>query len=533
MKTSRPQSSLDVRPPVLPAGQVEVMDTTLRDGEQTQGVSLSPGEKLTLARTLLERLNVTRIEVASAKVSDGEKKAVGMITAWARKAGLLGRVEVLGFCDVQRSADWVGEAGGTVINLLTKGSYRHLTEQLRKTPAQHLADIAKTLDYCAAHGIVCNCYPEAWSTGLREESGNDYARWFIRQLAELPIRRIMLADTLGILSPEQTRTYVGELVDGYPKVHFDFHAHNDYGLATANTLAAVAAGVRGVHVTVNGLGERTGNAPLDEVVVALRDLAGRQTGIEESELVAVSKMVETFSGRRLAANKPICGAAVFTQTAGIHADGDKKGNLYIARLSPQRFNRTTTYALGKLAGKASLDINLDQLGIELDPEQKKLVLDRVIALGDHKQTITQDDLPFIIADVVNAPEQRRLEIVDCLITTTTRLSSTATIKIRLDGREYQDHAAGDGGYDAFMKALRAILKSAGIVLPQLQDYEVHIPPGGKTDALVETTIRWAGGITTRGVDTDQVKAAIVATEKMLNLFLRRTAGKRRPRRRQA
>ena len=261
-------------------------------------------------------------------------------------------------------------------------------------------------------------------------------------------------------------------------------------------------------------------------MVALRDLAGKQTGIEESELVAASKMVETFSGRRIAANKPICGAAVFTQTAGIHADGDKKGNLYITRLSPRRFNRTTTYALGKLAGKASLDINLDQLGIDLDPEQKKLVLDRVIALGDHKQTITQDDLPFIIADVLSSPEQRRLEIVDCLITTTTRLSSTATIKIRLDGREYQDHAIGDGGYDAFMKALHSILKAAGIAPPQLEDYEVHIPPGGKTDALVETTIRWAGGITTRGVDTDQVKAAIVATENMLNLVLRRRPAKR-------
>ncbi|MEI8078322.1 MAG: 2-isopropylmalate synthase, partial [bacterium] len=409
MTTSRAKSSVDVRPPILPARQVEVMDTTLRDGEQTQGVSLSPGEKLTLARTLLERLKVTRLEVASAKVSAGEKKAVGLITAWARQAGLLARVEVLGFCDLQRSADWVGEAGGTVINLLTKGSYRHLTEQLRKTPEQHLADIAKTLDYCAAHGIACNCYPEAWSSGMKEEGNHDYARWFIGELARLPLRRIMLADTLGILSPEQTQRFVSELVARYPKVHFDFHAHNDYGLATANTLTAVAAGVRGVHVTVNGLGERTGNAPLDEVVVALRDLADRQTGIEESELVAASKMVETFSGRRIAANKPICGAAVFTQTAGIHADGDKKGNLYLTRLSPQRFNRTTTYALGKLAGKASLDINLDQLGIDLDPEQKKLVLDRVIALGDHKQTITQDDLPFIIADVLNSPEQRRLE----------------------------------------------------------------------------------------------------------------------------
>ncbi len=523
MKTPSPQSTAPIQTPVFSADCVEIMDTTLRDGEQTQGVSLTPREKLTIARALLERLKVARIEVASAKVSEGEKKAVGMITAWARKAGFLPRVEVLGFCDIQRSADWVGEAGGTVINLLTKGSLRHLTEQIRKTPAQHVDDIAKTLEYCAAHGISCNCYPEAWSDGMLEaKEENDYARWFINELARLPIRRIMLPDTLGILSPDQTRAFVGELVARHPNVHFDYHAHNDYGLATANSLAAVTAGARGVHVTVNGLGERTGNAPLDEVVVTLHDLAGRQTGVEESEMVGVSKMVETLSGRRIAANKPICGAAVFTQTAGIHADGDKKGNLYITRLSPGRFNRTTTYALGKLAGKASLDINLDQLGIELTPEQKKLVLDQVIALGDRKQVITQDDLPFIIADTLNSPEQRRVEIVDCVVTTT-RQTSSAAITVRLDGRDYQGEASGDGGYDAFMKALRAILDSAGIETPQLEDYEVHIPPGGKTDALVETTIRWAGGITTRGVDTDQIKAAVKATENMLNVLLRLAA----------
>lgn len=153
---------------------VEIMDTTLRDGEQTHGVAMYPEEKLHIARFLLERVKVNRIEIASAGVSAGECRAVEMITGWAAQYGRLEQIEMLGFCDVQRSADWIGKAGGRVMNLLTKGSYRHLSEQLRKTPEQHLRDIAATVDYCTEHGISCNCYPEDWSGGMLEEG--DYAR---------------------------------------------------------------------------------------------------------------------------------------------------------------------------------------------------------------------------------------------------------------------------------------------------------------------------------------------------------------------
>ena len=355
----------------------------------------------------------------------------------------------------------------------------------------------------------------------------DYARTFIRELVAMPIKRIMLADTLGLLPPDMVMRFVRELAEKYPNAHFDFHGHNDYGLATANCLAAVQAGARGVHVTVNGLGERAGNAPLDEVAVVLRDIADMEHGVDESELFALSKMVEIFSGKRVAANKPISGAAVFTQTAGIHADGDKKGNLYVTKLSPERFKRSRTYALGKLAGKASLDMNLEKLGIELTTEQRDQVLARVIELGDQKQMITPDDLPFIIAYVLKTPKDQVISISDCIISTAKHLPPTATIAVDYDGKTYHSSAAGDGGYDAFMKALLPIVSNFGIEIPRLLDYEVHIPPGGKTDALVETTIVWDGGVVTRGVDCDQVKAAIVATENMLNIVLRKDVGKKK------
>ncbi len=498
---------------------VEILDTTLRDGEQTEGVAIAAEEKLTLARTLLNSVQVDRVEVASARVSEGEKQAVSQIADWAQKQGIRHKVEVLGFCDKNRSADWVGEAGGRVINLLAKGSLKHVEGQLQKRPEEHVEDIRRTVEYCADYGISCNCYPEDWSHGVQEE-GTDYARWLIRELVQMPIQRIMLPDTLGIFSPEHVRRFVGEVCEAHPQTHFDFHAHNDYGLATANSLAALRAGARGVHVTVNGLGERAGNAALDEVAVASRDLVGVVHRINEEQLVDCSKMVEVFSGRRLASNKPISGEAVFTQTAGIHADGDHKGDLYVTRLRAERFKRKRSYALGKLSGKASLDMNLQNLGLQLTEEQKKLVLQRVIELGDQKHTITEDDLPFIINDVLQSPADRVLTIEDCVVTTTKHIAPTATIKVRYGDEIYQASDTGDGGYDAFMRALhRIIVDKLSLSLPGLADYEVTIPPGGETDALVHAKIAWDNGMRSEGVDSDQLRAAVIATEHMLNNVL--------------
>ena len=175
------------------------------------------------------------------------------------------------------------------------------------------------------------------------------------------------------MNPFETEAYISETVKRFPELRFEFHAHNDYGMAAANTLAAVRAGISGVHVTVNGLGERTGNADLAQVAAAIKDHTGFDCGINEKKLKDISILVETFSGKRIAANMPILGGDVFTQTAGIHADGDKKGNLYVSRLTPDRFDRNRSYALGKLSGKASLEMNLEKLGINLNDDQKEAV----------------------------------------------------------------------------------------------------------------------------------------------------------------
>jgi len=506
--------------------KIEIMDTTLRDGEQMKGVSYSPQEKLTIAKILLEDVKVDRIEIASAKVSKGELQSVAEVIDWAQQSNRVDKIEILGFVDKTESVDWIGTLGGKVMNILSKGSMNHLTNQLRKTKEQHVRDIKETVAYARTKGIACNIYLEDWSQGML--NSRDYVYFLLDSLQGEAIKRFMLPDTLGILYSSQVYQFIKEVLTRYPELSFDFHAHNDYGLATANTLIAVEAGIKGVHCTVNGMGERTGNAPLEEVVVGLHDFLKIKTGIKEKHLFHLSKTVEAFSGHRLSLNKPICGSNVFTQTAGIHADGDKKGNLYVTSLFPERFNRKRQYSLGKLSGKSNLEYNLEEIGIELTKAQKKRVLERIIELGDRKETITVGDLPYIISDVLETPQEKTFKLILCNIVTSMELKPIAVVKLlyndKIKGKETQleESAQGDGGYDAFMNAIRKIAKKIDYPLPSLLDYTVNIPPGGKTDALVQCTITWGWQnhktFITKGVNPDQVLAAIEATEKMLNII---------------
>ncbi len=504
-----------------PSRRIRLMDTTLRDGEQTQGVSFSAGEKVNIARALLQSLKIDRIEVASACVSEGERRAVSQITEWAAGEGLADRVEVLGFVDHRRSADWIAGAGGKVFNLLGKGSEKHCREHLGKTPEGHAADIVRTAEYARSLGLAVNMYLEDWSGGYRD--GRNYVFELIERIRDAGIGRYLLPDTLGLLSPMEVTDYLTGMLREFPDLEFDFHPHNDYGLATANALAAVLAGIDNVHCTVNCLGERAGNASLAEVAVALKDKLGARLSIDESRIAELSRMVENFSGKRIAANAPVVGADVFTQTAGIHADGDLKGGLYKSELRPERFARRRGYALGKMSGKASLKNNLDQLGISLSEEDQAKVLRRIVALGDSKHAVTAEDLPFIIADVLESGDGHHITLLNCYINTGFNVESTASIRVDVEGEERQGSGSGNGGYDAFIDAIAPILKDRGFAMPDLLDYEVRIPRGGHTDALTECFITWRGeerDFKTRGVDSNQVLAAVKATMRMINMRMR-------------
>ncbi len=500
---------------------IEIMDTTLRDGEQTSGVSFSSSEKLTIAQLLLTEVKVDRIEIASARVSEGEFTAVKKITEWASANGFIDKIEVLTFVDGTTSVDWMVDAGARVMNLLTKGSLNHLTYQLKKTPEQHFQEVSDVIAYASKKGIECNVYLEDWSNGMRHSKA--YVFRYLDFLVTQPIKRILLPDTLGVLIPSETREYLNEIVPRYPGIHFDFHAHNDYDLSIANVLEAVNAGVKGIHLTINGMGERAGNAPLASTIAVLNDyVKDVQTSVEEKSLYTVSKLVEAFSGFRVPVNKPVVGENVFTQTAGIHADGDKKNNLYFNDLMPERFGRERKYALGKTSGKANIENNLKQLGILLSDEDLKRVTQRIIELGDKKEVVTQSDLPYIISDILdsNAIEEK-VRIKNYVLTHSKDLRPSVTLQIDVNGEEFEEHAQGDGQYDAFMNALKVIYSKKDLQLPILTDYAVRIPPGGKSDALCETIITWdckGKEFKTRGLDSDQTVSAIKATQKMLNLI---------------
>jgi len=470
--------------------KIEIMDTTLRDGEQTSGVSFSISEKLTITQLLLEELNVDRVEIASARVSEGEFQAVKSILTWAETNGYTDRIEVLSFVDNGVSIEWMVNSGVKVQNLLTKGSLNHLTHQLKKTPEQHFAEIKQSIDLATANGIATNVYLEDWSNGMRNSP--EYVFQYLDFLTKQPVKRILLPDTLGILTPCETAKFLNAILSKYPDTHFDFHAHNDYDLGTANVLEAVKAGIHGLHLTVNGMGERAGNAALASAIAVINDFAPEvEIALKESSIYSVSKLVETFSGVRIPSNKPIVGDNVFTQTAGIHADGDNKNNLYFNDLLPERFGRKREYALGKTSGKANIEKNLQELGLKLNDADLKKVTQRVIELGDKKETVTKEDLPYIISDVLDSSLYDEKVIVDSYVLMHAMgLRPSATISMTIDGEKFEENAQGDGQFDAFMNALAKVYVKKQRRLPKLIDYAVRIAPGSSSDALCETIITW-------------------------------------------
>ncbi|MBU2946281.1 alpha-isopropylmalate synthase regulatory domain-containing protein [Zobellia uliginosa] len=501
--------------------KLEIMDTTLRDGEQTSGVSFSVSEKLTLAKLLIEELKVDRIEVASARVSEGEFEAVKQISQWAKDKGCLDKVEVLTFVDGGVSIDWMNQVGAKVQNLLTKGSLNHLTHQLKKTPEQHFSDIAKTIALAAESNIETNVYLEDWSNGMR--NSKEYVFQYLDFLTQQPVKRILLPDTLGVLTHTETFDFISETVARYPNSHFDFHGHNDYDLGVANVMEAVKGGCHGLHLTVNGMGERAGNAPMASAVAVINDfLTDVDINVNESSLFKVSKLVSAFTGVGIPYNKPIVGDNVFTQTAGIHADGDNKNNLYFNDLLPERFGRKRKYALGKTSGKANIQKNLQELGLTLNDDELKKVTQRIIELGDKKERVTKEDLPYIISDILDSGSyQQKVFIKSYVLTHSKGLRPSTTVSLEINGELLEAHAQGDGQYDAFMNAIRKLYVSKKIELPKLIDYAVRIPPGSNSDALCETIITWQNNnkeFITRGLDSDQTVSAIKATEKMLNII---------------
>jgi D-citramalate synthase len=496
------------------------MDTTLRDGEQTPGISYTAEEKLVIAEALI-KAGVDAIEVGSAGVSQGEAVAVRRITDWARTNGIADKVEVLGFVDGTRSVDWIVEHGCRVLNLLVKGSEHHCRVQLRKTVEEHLADIERTVNYAVERGLIVNVYLEDWSQGMTDSE--PYVMTLTEGLSKLPIGRAMLCDTLGVLFPERTAEYMRAMSQRFD-LAMDFHGHNDYGLAVPNSIAALRNGAGRVHVTVNGIGERAGNTNLATLVVAARDLYDLNSNIKERSLAMLSDLVAGMSGIAPAPNAPVVGRMSAIQGCGVHADGDKKGKLYQNRLDPDRFGLKRGYDLSKTAGIASIEYNCKELGIEITPEQQRLLLAKVKELGDNKVTVTQADIILLLHEIFGQDKEEGVKLVSYEFNLKKGAAPSVRLELSRNNRVVTAQGEGDGQFDAFIRALRTVWED----MPELMDYRIAISRKGTSGALTEATITWKRDealFTTRAVAPDQLVAAMNATIRMLNYVeLRRQFG---------
>ncbi|MFH1054346.1 MAG: alpha-isopropylmalate synthase regulatory domain-containing protein [Candidatus Woesearchaeota archaeon] len=502
----------------------EILDSTLRDGEQTPGVNFNTKDKLEIARRLIEIAGTDSIEIASTQTSPAEYRSAKAVCDWARPLGYLDRIEILCFLN-QSSVDWAEEVGCKVINLLAKGSKRHSSVQFNGTPEEHISRASKTARYAIEKGISVNSYLEDWSGGmLNGDYGkpDSYINMMVQSLKGQGVNRIMLADTLGLLVPEEVSEFVGYMVRAFPEVTFDFHGHNDLGCAVENSIAAIMAGVRRVHTTVNGLGERAGNTDLSQIAVRLaKKTVDYRTNINLQSLHKLSILVDVLSGVDVAANAPVIGRNAFTQDCGVHASGDAKGGLYEGLLRPEEVGRVREYGLDKHAGASSVYQNIRKLGlnISLEPQQVSILLGKIKDLADQGFYLDAYDLPILIEDEIGM-DVCKVRVLDYKETRVEKGEDPrALVKLRVNGIEYEREGTGKGPFDAFMHAVGGICQSLGKPIPTLRKYRQKSRPGQETESFVETYIVWDDGaryFETIGSSRNQIESEINAAEKMLN-----------------
>jgi D-citramalate synthase len=502
------------------AKKIEIMDTTPRDGLQSPGIKVSPLEKEQMVRLAIERVGVDRVEIASARVA-ADRDTVQAIAAWAERAGHADKIEVLTFLDDGKSLQWVGPTGCRTLNLLVKGSERHCRDGLGWNFTQQLAMIRREVEGAVSCGFNVNIYLEHWSDGMRESPV--FTMDLLGRLNELPVKRLMLCDTLGILSPREVRHFVRAVRTMVgPERHLDGHFHNDYGLAVANSLEAAAAGCNGLHGSWIGLGERTGNTPLPAMIVGLHDHLGLATSVKEKELAKISGVISAFTRREVAVNEPIVGRDVFTHTAGVHASGEEKNDLYTSQLAAKRFGRQKGQDMGPLGGRASVRQNLKSLGLKLKPVQVKLVENAVVEITDRGRHVSQADLLMIIADVLGQPALVPLRLLEAEVTSVLGQGARIRMKISFQSNEYRIEGTGSGGFDASIDAVANWAKEVqpNLHLPKLQSFQIRVPTTGDPGALVPATAGWENGegdFSTTGLDSDQVFAAIKGWLDAINL----------------
>ncbi|MFQ6120204.1 MAG: (R)-citramalate synthase [Methanosarcinales archaeon] len=485
---------------------IRFFDTTLRDGEQTPGVSLTPEKKLQIARKL-DALGVEVIEAGSAITSEGERESIRAISHENLVA------EICSYCRINKiDVDKALECDVDSIFLVVPVSDLHIKKKLRSDRESVLEKVIEVTEYAKNHGLIVELGGEDASRADLE-----YLKYLYKTGIEAGANRICFCDTVSLLVPEKINEIFKELV--LLRVPVSVHCHNDFGLATANTIAALKAGAQTAHVTINGIGERSGNTSLEEVVMTLEKLYGYKTGIKCEELYAASRLVSRLTGVLVQPNRPIVGGNSFTHEAGIHVDGLLKDTTTYEPFPPELVGRQRKIVLGKHAGRASVELALKDLGFRVNKTQLKEIVNRVKEIGDSGHRVTDADLQTIAEIVLNLSKEPKVKLNELTVVSGNTITPTASIKLKVNSEEVLEAGIGDGPVDAAINALKKAV--SGVADIQLEEYHVDAITGG-TDALVEVLVKLSKNgkvITARGTRTDIIMASVEAVLDGINRLM--------------
>ncbi len=485
-----------------------ILDTTLRDGEQTPGVSLSVEQKLMIAEAL-DKLGVDIIEGGTAISSEGEFQAIKAIS----QAGL--KAEICSFARIKKEdIDAAADAGADSIFMVAPSSDIHISSKFPGRSKEDIIEMSvEAIEYAKERGLIVEFGGEDAS-----RADFEFIKELYRHAVDAKADRLTFTDTVGVFVPEKAEKTMRELKKEF-KVPIAFHGHDDFGFATANTVFAVKGGADEIHVAINGLGERAGNAALEEVVMALEFLYGIKTKINKKSIYPTSKLVEKLTRVFVPPNKPIVGENAFTHESGIHTSAILRNTTTYEPISPEVIGRKRNIILGKHAGGASIEAIMEELGYKANKEQMREILARIKEIGDKGKRITDADVRAIVETVLQIKREKKVELLDFSIVSGANITPTASVKLKINGKEIVEAGVGVGPVDAVINAIKKAVKDYADV--ELVSYHVDAITGG-TDALVDVIIKLKRGdkfATARGARTDIIMASVEAFIEGLNILI--------------
>lgn len=489
---------------------IRILDTTLRDGEQTPGVSLTAEDKIEIAQQL-SKLGVDIIEAGFPSSSEGERKIVKEIA----KQGLTSKICALSRC-TKKDIDAALECDVDIIHVFIPTSPVQMKYAVNMTPQQVLDSAVESIQYVKKHGVACEFSP---MDATRTEK--PFLKEICLAAQDAGMDSLNTPDTVGCMIPRTTYEFFKEL-KSYIKVPLSAHCHNDFGLAVANSLAAVEAGADQVHTAINGLGERAGNAALEEVVTTLHVVYGYKTNINTRLLYSTSRMVSSLSGVSVQVNKAIVGENAFAHESGIHTRGVTEQPLTFEPISPELVGRTRKLVAGKLAGTRGIQAELNEIGIHPTDAQLADIVKRVKELGDKGKMVTDADLIAITSAVMGqvVGEEKIVDLCDMAVVTGIKVIPTASVRLMLDGKEYVAAETGVGPVDAVLKAITKLTSNLKQI--RLSEYRLEAITGG-SNAVAEVVIKVEDEngriVSARAAREDIVMASVEAMINGINKLL--------------